>query len=108
MTGEAAPGLPFVDAGPDLALRGTEIQSDPRRLVGAHRLAQHREPGLRTRQPTGEPPPAPARVAAPVHGWLAIDRGARPHLGAIHGKHPHRIRVARMRHDGKTDVADVL
>src|SRR2546429_3608841 len=47
------------------------------------RSPQHREPGLRAREPTIETPPARATVPGRVDGGLAADGGARPHGLAV-------------------------
>src|SRR5204862_4598377 len=104
----AAPTLPAVGTGPDFSPGRAEIYARACVNVSAHGLTQHREPGLRPRQPAIHAPPAGATIAGAVDRRPAADGGARPHALAVHGQYPRRVGIGRMQPDREADIAKLI
>src|SRR4051812_1354674 len=106
MCGDLAPRRPLVSTRPDLATRCAEVHADRIVSIDAHRLTFDGEP-----RALGEPVvltlPRLAGITRHVHGGPAVGARPRPHVGAVHREHPHRVRITRVELDRKTDVADL-
>ncbi len=85
---------------------GAEVDAGSFLLIPTHGLAQHREPGLRARQPAVQAAPACPGIARGVDRGLAADGGSWPDRLSIHGYNPCRVRIGRVQDDREADVAD--
>src|SRR5262249_38646048 len=90
---EDAPVLAAVAARPQAPAGRAEVEAGAALVrVRGHRLAEDGEPGVRARQAAVEALPALATVLRAIGGRARGRRGARPELGAVHRKDPHRVR----------------
>ena len=78
------------------------------RASARHRLALDRPPRLLARQANIEALPARSGVARAIDRGHAAGAGARPDAAAVHREHPGGVGVARVHHQRKADVADLL
>src|SRR5574341_181928 len=100
MAGEAGPARSPVPADPYFAAGSPQIETDGFVRVARHRLALDRKPGAPGKSFV-EPLPRLSGVARDIAARLSIRAGARPYLGAVHGKDPDRVGIARMEHERK-------
>src|SRR5258706_13335273 len=107
MFGQPRPFLTFISSGPKLSACRSEVQANGVVLIAGHRLPLDRQPSS-LRQAGVLALPGFAGISSDIGRGLPIRTCPRPDRAAVHRKDPNRIRIARMKDDRKSDVADLL
>src|SRR5438105_1792525 len=101
----ARKGQALVCTRPYLAVRGAEIKPYRVARIGGQTLTLHRPPGLLLREALRHALPCSSAVARAIDRGTPARADAWPHVSAVHGEHPGRVRIARMQRNREADVA---